>query len=46
MEKYDKLIENASAALERCKETGSEWGINYWTKVINVLHRQSRQNSQ
>lgn len=46
MVNYNRLINNALLALERCKESGSEWGINYWTGVVNALLREAKANKQ
>jgi len=35
----DRLIDNALIAYERCKQSGSEWGMQYWTTVLRALMR-------
>ena len=35
----ERLIENAELALACCKATESEWGIKYWSGVLNALLR-------
>ena len=37
--RLDKRIDNAYNALECCHYSKSEWGINYWTTVVNALVR-------
>ena len=37
--RLDKRIDNAYNALEWCHYSKSEWGINYWTTVVNALVR-------
>lgn len=34
-----RLIDNALFAYEKCKNSGSEWGMNYWKVVISYLTR-------
>ena len=34
---YQKRIESATSALNRCKTSSCEWGIMYWKSVINKL---------
>jgi hypothetical protein len=46
MVNYNRLIDNAMAALDRCKASGSEWGINYWTGVVNALLKEAKANKQ
>jgi hypothetical protein len=46
MVNYNRLIDNALLALERCKSSGSEWGINYWTGVVNALLKQAKANAK
>ena len=41
----NRRIDSAHRALERCKESGSEWGITYWTIVINALVRKLNRES-
>jgi hypothetical protein len=43
---YPRLIDNAMAALDRCKTSNSEWGINYWTGVVNALLKEAKANKQ
>ena len=33
------LIDNAVIAHDRCKASGSTWGVNYWSIVIQTLLR-------
>lgn len=40
---YLRLIENADRAYQRCVESGSKWGQNYWKAVIRALLRQAKQ---
>jgi len=35
----DKLIDNALTAYDRCKQSDSEWGMQYWTIVLRALMR-------
>ena len=37
--KYEKLIDNAHAAFNACKDTGNGWGMQYWHNVIASLMR-------
>jgi hypothetical protein len=37
-----RKIENATFALHNCTNSGSEWGIKYWTQVVNALHRKGK----
>ena len=39
-----RRIDNAYFAMDVCKTSGSEWGVNYWTTVINALVRQLNRN--
>ena len=38
---WERLRENAEAALNNCIQTKSEWGIQYWSNVLAYLLRQS-----
>ena len=38
-DRADRLIDNALLALNRCRETGSTWGIGYWGMVLQTLIR-------
>ena len=40
----EKRIDNAMSALEWCHYSKSEWGINYWTTVVNALVRKLNRN--
>ena len=40
VELMEKRIDSAYTALNRCEQSGSEWGVNYWTKVVGALMRQ------
>ena len=40
---YLRLIGNADRAYQRCVESDSEWGQNYWMAVIHALLRQAKQ---
>ena len=40
----EKRIDNAMNALEWCHYSKSEWGINYWTTVVNALVRKLNRN--
>jgi hypothetical protein len=41
----DRLIENAELALQRCHLSGSQWGVQYWSTVLNtLLHSYNRLN--
>jgi hypothetical protein len=35
----EKLIDNALTAYDRCKQSDSEWGMQYWTIVLRALMR-------
>jgi len=39
MDRIDRLIDNAVIAHDRCKQSGSTWGIDYWGIVIQTLLR-------
>ena len=43
--KTDKRIENAYNALQWCHYSKSEWGITYWTTVVNALVRKLQRES-
>jgi hypothetical protein len=34
---YQKRIESATSALNRCKTSSCDWGITYWKSVIKKL---------
>ena len=40
VELMEKRIDSAYTALNHCEQSGSEWGINYWTNVVGALMRQ------
>ena len=40
----DSRIDNAMNALEWCHYSKCEWGINYWTTVVNALVRKLNRN--
>ncbi len=40
----ESRIDNAMNALEWCYYSKSEWGINYWTTVVNALVRKLNRN--
>ena len=40
----ENRIDNAMNALEWCHYSNSEWGINYWTTVVNALVRKLNRN--
>jgi hypothetical protein len=40
----ESRIDNAMNALEWCHYSKSEWGINYWTTVVNALVRKLNRN--
>lgn len=37
----EKRLDAAHTALHNCEQSGSEWGINYWQRVIAALMRQT-----
>tara|TARA_R100001510_G_C7569246_1_gene146297 strand:- start:392 stop:532 length:141 start_codon:yes stop_codon:yes gene_type:complete len=39
---YERLIDNANTAYQRCVESGSEWGQNYWKGVISALLKKAK----
>ena len=40
VELMEKRLDSAHEALSICEQNNSEWGINYWQKVIASLMRQ------
>jgi len=40
VELTERRLDSAYTALKRCEESKSEWGINYWQRVIAALMRQ------
>jgi|TARA_R110000803_G_scaffold137761_3_gene204675 hypothetical protein len=32
-----RLIYNANMMIEECQLSGSEWGVQYWTGVLNYI---------
>ena len=40
----EKRIDNAMNALEWCHYSKSEWGVTYWTTVVNALVRKLNRN--
>jgi len=34
-----RLIYNAHQMIKCCRETNSNWGVAYWTSVLNYLTR-------
>jgi hypothetical protein len=32
-----RLIHNANMMIEECKLSGSKWGVQYWTSVLNYI---------
>lgn len=40
----EKRIDNAMTALEFCRDSKSEWGIQYWSNVLGVLLRKMRRS--
>ena len=40
----EKRIDKAMNALEWCHYSKSEWGITYWTTVVNALVRKLNRN--
>jgi len=40
----DSRIDNAMNALEWCHYSKSEWGVTYWTTVVNALVRKLNRN--
>ena len=41
----ENRIDNAYNALQWCHYTKSEWGITYWTTVVNALVRKLNRES-
>jgi hypothetical protein len=41
----ENRIDNALNALEWCHYSKSEWGITYWTTVVNALVRKLNRES-
>ncbi len=35
----ERLLDNAILAYNRCKNSGSEWGMQYWANVQKALLR-------
>jgi hypothetical protein len=38
----NRLIANATTALDNCVENRSEWGVRYWSNVLACLLRQGQ----
>jgi transcription initiation factor IIE alpha subunit len=35
----ERLLDNAILAYNRCRDSGSEWGMQYWANVQKALLR-------
>jgi hypothetical protein len=39
---WERLIANAEMALNNCIKTKSEWGVQYWSSVLQHLLKRAR----